>query len=60
LITQSQVIGITGVSLAGLVAATYLGRQPSTPLPGSQLPARFTNENITQRFTASLPVIPGG
>jgi len=57
LITQSQVVCITGVSLAGLVAATYLGRQPSSPLPGSQLPARFTNDNITQRFTASLPEI---
>ena len=49
MITQSQVVCITGVSLAGLVAATYLGRQPSTPLPSSQLPARFTNvETFTQ------------
>ena len=58
MITQSQVICITGASLAGLVAAAYVGRQPpASAAPASVIkpPFRFTNENITRRFTASLP-----
>jgi len=56
MITQSQIIYISGASLAGLAALAYLNRQAPPPAT-SELPVRFTNENITQRFTAALPEI---
>ena len=57
MITQSEIIYISGVSLAGLAALAYLNRQQSPPPATTALPIRFTSENITQRFTASLPEI---
>ena len=55
MITQSQVVYISGVTLAGLAALAYLNRKPTAPVSEPLL--KFTNENITQRFTASLPEI---
>ena len=54
MIAQSQIICISGISLAGLAALAYLNRKP--PPPSGPL-LKFTNENITQRFTATLPEI---
>ena len=54
MITQSQVIGITGASLAGLAALAYLNRKQPTP---TEPPIKFTNDDITYHFTAALPEI---
>ena len=54
MITQSQVIGITGASLAGLAALAYLGRKQPPP---AEPPIKFTNGDITYHFTAALPEI---
>jgi hypothetical protein len=54
MITQSQVVYVSGVSLASLVALAYLNRKQPPP---SEPRLKFTNENITQRFTAALPEI---
>jgi hypothetical protein len=49
------VIGVTGASLATLVAIIYAqGQRP--PEPGR--PVKFTTENITRHFIASLPELP--
>ena len=50
--TTTTVICVTGASLAGLAALIYANRQRSTP---TGLPIKFTNQNITQHFVASLP-----
>ena len=55
MITQSQVIYITGASLAGLAAFAFLNRKQ--PPPVSDPPLKFTNANITHRFTSALPEI---
>lgn len=54
MITQSQVICISGASIAGLAALAYLNRKPQ---PVTDPLLKFSNENITQRFTAALPEI---
>jgi len=51
--TDSSVLVITGASLAGLAAYLYLNRKP-TPAP-NEPPTRFTNQDLTARFTASIP-----
>ena len=55
MINQSQLVYITGASLAGLAAIAFLGRKQQPLVTEPSL--KFTNENITQRFTASLPEI---
>jgi hypothetical protein len=49
------IITVTGVSLTGLAA--YLHHKHQHPPEPIEPPARFTNQNITLRFTASLPEI---
>ena len=55
MITQSQVIYITGASLAGLAAFVLLDRKQ--PPPVTETPLKFTSGNITKRFTTALPEI---
>ncbi len=54
--TDTTVVVITGASLAGLAAYLYLNRKPSTPAL-NQSPPRFTQQDLTARFTASIPEI---
>ena len=54
MITQSQVVCISGVTLAGLAGLAYLTRQQP---PVTEPLLKITSENITQRFTAALPEI---
>jgi hypothetical protein len=53
------IICVTGASIAGLAAFIYANRHQSTAInPEPELPAaKFTNQDITQRFVASVPEI---
>ena len=56
MITQSQVVYISGVTLAGLAALAYLNRKPPQP-ENAGLPVRFTDEDLTERFVSAIPGI---
>ena len=56
MITQSQILYISGASLAGLAALAYLNRPPSPPAT-TALPVRFTDEDLTERFVSAIPGI---
>jgi hypothetical protein len=53
------IICVTGASIAGLAVLIYANRHQSTAInPEPELPAaKFTNQDITQRFVAFLPEI---
>ena len=62
MINQSTVVFIVGAGVAGLAAFALAQPRPTNRPNGQNLPAnfphvplRFTNENITHRFTTSLP-----